>query len=323
LQPWKKTMSFRLFIYYCAICGAWAAFVGWLFGRGAPISHEDHPYILEGLKAFLLGLTVALALGLVDAIWNVPLNRHATIALRGLTAVVIGGVGALVSGVVGEFFQQQTQNVALIAAVFFVLAWTITGLLIGVSLGAFETVTSLASGKDLRGAMRKAANGAIGGALGGFLGGLLAFTLRVILTTFFAASQGEREPLTPSAWGFVILGLCIGLLIGLTQVILKDAWVKVESGFRAGRELMLTKDETTIGRAETCDLGLFGDNTIERLHASIKRVNNRFILLDAESTSGTYVNDQRVSQPTPLCAGDAIRVGRSVLRFGERAKHHQ
>jgi pSer/pThr/pTyr-binding forkhead associated (FHA) protein len=83
---------------------------------------------------------------------------------------------------------------------------------------------------------------------------------------------------------------------------------------------MLTKDETTIGRAESCDLGLFGDNTIERLHARIKRVNNRFILLDEESASGTYVNDYRVDQPTPLNAGDAIRVGRSVLRFGERAK---
>ena len=33
----------------------------------------------------------------------------------------------------------------------------------------------------------------------------------------------------------------------------------------AGREIMLTKDETTIGRAESCDIGLFGDNAIERL----------------------------------------------------------
>ena len=26
-------MSFRLFIYYCAICGGWAALVGWALGR--------------------------------------------------------------------------------------------------------------------------------------------------------------------------------------------------------------------------------------------------------------------------------------------------
>jgi hypothetical protein len=312
-------MSFRLFIYYCAICGAWAAFVGWFLGRGAQISHEEHPYVLEGLKAFLLGLTVALALGLVDAIWNVPLKRFGTIALRGLTAVAIGSIGALVSGVVGEFFQQTTQTVPVVGAVFFVLAWTVTGLVIGVSLAAFETGAAVVSGRDFHGALRKAINGAIGGTVGGFLGGLLAYTLHLVLARLFAGS--EREPLTPSAWGFVVLGLSIGLMIGLAQVILREAWIKVESGFRAGRELMLTKDETTIGRAESCDIGLFGDNTIERLHASIKRVHDRFILLDAESGSGTYVNDQRVDQPTPLRSGDAIRVGKSILRFGERAKH--
>ena len=26
-------MSFRLFIYYCALCGGWAAFFGWMLGR--------------------------------------------------------------------------------------------------------------------------------------------------------------------------------------------------------------------------------------------------------------------------------------------------
>ena len=119
-----------------------------------------------------------------------------------------------------------------------------------------------------------------------------------------------------------MLGLCIGLLIGLAQVILKDAWIKVESGFRAGRELMLTKDETTIGRAESCDLGLFGDNAIEKVHARIKRVDGRFLLLDAETTAGTYVNDERVTAPTPLSAGDSIRLGKCVLRFGERQKRH-
>ena len=77
-------------------------------------------------------------------------------------------------------------------------------------------------------------------------------------------------PNSSLAIGLVILGLCIGLLIGLAQVVLKEAWLKVESGFRAGREVMLSKDETTIGRAESCDIGLFGDNTIERLHARIQ-----------------------------------------------------
>jgi hypothetical protein len=312
-------MSFRLFIYYCAICGGWAALVGWVLGRLAPITEEEHPYVLQGLKALLLGLTVALALGVVDAIWNVPLNRVVTIICRGLTAVVIASSGALGSGMVGEYVQQRTQNNPLAGAIFYVLSWTITGLVIGASLGAFEMGASLTRGKDFRGAIRKTFSGLVGGAVGGFLGGLLALALR-FLWKELNTSKDPDALLSPSSWGFVILGLCIGLLIGLAQVILKEAWVRVESGFRAGRELMLTKDETTIGRAESCDIGLFGDNAIERLHARIRRVNDRYVLADAETTAGTYVNDERVDQSTPLSAGDRIRIGNSVLRFGERQK---
>ena len=58
-------------------------------------------------------------------------------------------------------------------------------------------------------------------------------------------------------------------MIGLAQVVLKEAWLRVEQGFRPGRELMLVKEETAIGRAEGCDLGLFGDNGVERKHARI------------------------------------------------------
>ena len=69
--------------------------------------------------------------------------------------------------------------------------------------------------------------------------------------------------------GFVALGMCIGLLVGLAQVILKEAWIKVEAGFRSGREMILAKDKTSIGRAEGVDIPLFGDAAVGRLHAHI------------------------------------------------------
>ena len=43
------------------------------------------------------------------------------------------------------------------------------------------------------------------------------------------------------------------------------------NGFRPGRQILLTRPETTIGRAESCDIGLFGDPAVERLHARITR----------------------------------------------------
>ena len=110
------------------------------------------------------------------------------------------------------------------------------------------------------------------------------------------------------------------MLIGLAQVFLKEAWLKVESGFRAGREVMLSKDETTIGRAESCDVGLFGDNAVERTHARIQLKDNQYVLADAETPGGTYLNGKPIRKPMPLRDGDSIGVGNCVLRFGERQK---
>ena len=125
---------------------------------------------------------------------------------------------------------------------------------------------------------------------------------------------------SPSLTGFVALGLCIGLMIGVAQVVLKEAWLRVEAGFRKGRELLLNKPVLTIGRAESCDLGLFGDPAIEKLHARIYQQDDRYLIADAGSAGGTFVNDLRVQEPTLLRSGDLIRVGNALLRFGERQK---
>jgi pSer/pThr/pTyr-binding forkhead associated (FHA) protein len=120
--------------------------------------------------------------------------------------------------------------------------------------------------------------------------------------------------------GFVALGLCIGLLIGVAQVVLKEAWLYVESGFRKGREVPLNKTPLTIGRAESCDLGLFGDADVDPLHARILRQGNAYFIEDADSAGGTFVNDVRVVEPTPLRSGDVIRMGNARIRFRERVK---
>jgi pSer/pThr/pTyr-binding forkhead associated (FHA) protein len=121
--------------------------------------------------------------------------------------------------------------------------------------------------------------------------------------------------------GFIVLGMCIGLAIALAQVLLREAWVKVEQGFRAGRELILSKPEISIGRAEACDIGLFGDDQIEKTHALIRlRADQRYELLDQKTPGGTFLNDKRINQAALLKSGDLIRVGRAVLCFREKPK---
>jgi hypothetical protein len=306
-------MSFRLFIYYCALCGGGGALLGWALGR--PV-HWEHKVLSQGVKGMFLGLSVALALGLVDALWVFSLRRFVAIGVRVVTAVIVGAMGGLLGGLVSQALYGWKE-----LAVFLVLGWSITGFLIGVSLGVFDLLASLLSGQDPGAALRKVLKGVLGGTSGGLLGGVLSLVLYGGWTRLLHSNPEVEEHLwSPSAWGFVALGVCIGLLIGLAQVILKEAWLKVEEGFRKGREIILSKPEVTIGRAESCDIGLFGDPLIEKLHARILLEGNRHVLVDAGSAAGSYVNEERVHGSRPLRSGDAIRLGKCVLRFGERQK---
>jgi hypothetical protein len=304
-------MSFRLFIYYCALCGGWAAFCGWALGR---VFKPASDLGKAGIRAMFLGMAVALGLSLVDAVWNLSLRKMGQVSARVGTAVLVGCVGGLLGGLIGQALFGLTE-----LGLFFVFGWTLTGALVGTSIGVFEILSSVVRQQDQTGSMKKLLNGLIGGTAGGLLGGILALLLRTAWSRVFS-DRNPDEVLSPTAMGFVALGICIGLLIGLAQVILKEAWIKIESGRRAGKEMILAKERTTIGRAESCDIGLFGDNTIERLHAYILLAGSRYYVEDAKTAAGTYVNDQPAAGRVPLRSGDRIRVGNSVLCFRERPK---
>jgi hypothetical protein len=293
-------MSFRLFIYYCAICGGWAAFLAWGIVQAIGFRGVSNLYLRSTLIAGILGMIVAAAIGAVDAMLNaVGSQRYVRVGI----CLGIGLFGGMIGGFVGEFLHSVLHFPVFIG-------WILTGICIGASIGIFDLLRSWRRKGDTRVPLKKTLNGVYGGLLGGFLGGL----------PFGFLMGNSAIPRTDLAVGLVVLGLCIGLLIGLAQVFLKEAWLKVAQGFRPGRELLLSKDETTIGRAESCDLGLFGDNTIERLHARILLENQCYLLADAGTPGGTFLNEERIDQPTALKSGDKIRVGNSVIEFGERQK---
>jgi hypothetical protein len=288
-------MSFRLFVYWCALCGGWAAVVGW--GVGRMIARGDS-LGSTGIKGMFLGMLIALALGLVDALWLYSLRQFQQVIPRVFVCVAIGTVGGLIGGVVGQFLYDEFENLAA----FQIFGWMLTGLMVGASIGSYDFLKSWIREEELGFATSKVIRGLVGGEVGGILGGILDWQLGAAWGHLF---PGEDDLWSPSLTGFIALGLCIGLMIALAQVVLKDAWLKIEKGFRAGRELLVNKPVLTIGRAESCDLGLFGDSMIEKLHAS---------------THGTFVNDQRIAEPTLLRTGDLIRVGNAYVRFSERKK---
>jgi hypothetical protein len=295
-------MSFKQFIYYCALCGGWAAFVTWAAALAGGFLRDDaNPYQKAAATAALLGTLIAAAVGTLDALLNSVGGQR---FVRVLVCALIGLGGGALAGLVGEALHQFNQYLLLVG-------WMLVGIAAGASVGVYDLFRGLGAPQTMPTAVRKTLNGLYGGLLGGFVGGLLFGLIPEL---------GGNRVHSSLNINLVILGLCIGLLIGLAQVVLKEAWVKIESGFRAGREVMLSKEETTVGRAEKCDIGLFGDSEVERLHARILLKNNRYYVADADTPGGTFVNDRPVDQPTPLRHGDAIRVGNCVLRFGERQK---
>ncbi len=82
----------------------------------------------------------------------------------------------------------------------------------------------------------------------------------------------------------------------------------------AGRQFSVYSDETVIGRSSKVPICLEGSN-ISRHHARILRRNGDFFVEDLQSSNGTYLNDRRISQITPIACNDLLRIGNHVFRF--------
>src|SRR5882672_3274442 len=68
-----------------------------------------------------------------------------------------------------------------------------------------------------------------------------------------------------------------------------------------------------IGRASGNDLVL-QDLNVSRNHASVVRRTEGVYIVDAGGKNGTYVNDQRITDPVRLGAGDRVRLGSKIGR---------
>ena len=93
----------------------------------------------------------------------------------------------------------------------------------------------------------------------------------------------------------------------------------VESGPLAGQEFLLRKTEVTLGRGKESDVAI-PDPTVSRQHAVIRKRGLSWAIEDLESTSGTFVNGQRLVGPQQLSHGDTVRLGSTTLRLAKRVE---
>ena len=88
----------------------------------------------------------------------------------------------------------------------------------------------------------------------------------------------------------------------------------VTAGALAGTSLALTEQQITIGRANDATLVLNDDYASSR-HARLFPQDGQWIVEDLGSTNGTYLDRQKVTQPTPVPTGVPIRIGKTVLEL--------
>lgn len=86
------------------------------------------------------------------------------------------------------------------------------------------------------------------------------------------------------------------LLIWREDELIKDQWILDDS-----------QPEITIGRSADCVVSI-PVRWISRNHAVLHREKGQFMLEDAGSKNGVFINGQRVTKPTPLSDGDIVQL---------------
>jgi two-component system cell cycle response regulator len=80
-----------------------------------------------------------------------------------------------------------------------------------------------------------------------------------------------------------------------------------------GRRFEIDCEPLSVGRSQECTIQL-ADDSVSRQHCRVSPGDDGVVLVDLNSTNGTYVNDTAVSA-RHLHDGDRVQVGRSIFKF--------
>ena len=268
-----------------------------------------------GLLLFpLVAGFIGLAIGGVDGA-VCRLARRALLA--GAVGLLVGFVGGFISSVLANLayaplnklaMAQMSQGGGLTPFAFLVqmagraLGWCLAGMAMGLGQGI-----ALRSGRLLL-------YGLIGGVIGGLLGGLLFDPIDLLLL-------GTDKP--SAHWsrfiGLAIIGASVGAMIGLVELLARDAWLRMSEGPLAGKEFLIFKDNMRVGSSPRSDIYLFNDPAVASQHATLRTVGDNCEIEACSSRDVVTINNRPVTR-TRLRHGDQIAIGRTVFVFQKRKR---
>jgi FHA domain-containing protein len=71
--------------------------------------------------------------------------------------------------------------------------------------------------------------------------------------------------------------------------------------------------EVTVGRSNGCGIPTTYDSYSSTVHARLYRSSGQIWVEDLGSTNGTFVNSERITQPSRLAKGDLLQIGATVF----------
>ncbi|MGA2499595.1 MAG: FHA domain-containing protein [Tepidisphaeraceae bacterium] len=265
--------------------------------------------LLFPVIAALIGLMIGAADGLMCRLWR-------RLLLGGAVGLLVGFIGGFISLLLAELvyhplnalaIQQQGPTPGSLTTFGFLvqmtgrsLAWCLAGMAMGLAQGI-----SLLSKRLLL-------YGFLGGLIGGLLGGLLFDPIDMLLL----------GALKPSAhWsrlvGFAVIGLAVGAMIGIVELLARDAWLRMVEGPLAGKEFLLFKDIMRIGSSPRSEIYLFNDPQVAAQHAILRSTGDIYELENTSGANPLTVNGRPVTR-TRLRHGDRIVLGLTAFVFQQR-----
>jgi hypothetical protein len=284
-------------------------------GTSAPstiaLSDLTSSELFAGFMLFILiGAFVGLLVGSVEGIICRTFARAVRCGLFGLFAGAVGGlVSVILAGIVYEKLSGLAQNPFDSSGAFILqmfrrgLAWMIVGT--GMGLGQGLALKS----------RRLLLNGFIGGLIGGLIGGILFDPISLIFSDPASLSGAEIS----RAVGAAIIGAAVGLMIGVTDMLTRSAWLRVVAGPLRGKEFSFYQSPIRLGSSPKNEIYLFKDPKIAPVHANINKLRDTFEIEDNNTETGTLVNGQRVKRKR-LVDGDKVQIGDSEFIYTTREK---
>lgn len=264
--------------------------------------------VFFGVVAGFIGLFVGAADGIVCR-----LPRRALLG---------GGVG-LVVGLAGGFIASIFANLAYapltelahragtdangLTAIGFVIqiagraiAWCVAGCAMG-----------LGQGIALR-SKRLLLYGLVGGLVGGLFGGLLFDPIDLLLL-------GRDRP--SGMWSRLVsiatIGLFVGAMIGIVELLARNAWLRMTQGPLTGKEFLIFKDVMSVGASPRSEIYLFNDPGVAPNHALLRVVGDE-CEIEARDPSQPVIVNTRPIRRVRLRHGDNVVIGRTMFVYQRR-----